>query len=215
VSPSVVISISFAAAHRQREREGRADSPLALHPDPPAVQLDELARERQPEPGALDPFRRRPGRRNSSNTASWSSGAMPTPVSVTEMSARSSCRPARTSIRPPSGVKERTRGGRGLTRSSLPSRVIAQKQLATLGSRVGIGRAPDPPTARPALDAAPLQGQARRGSGKNPVPRGVGPGATWRSHSLVSVYRRRTVAAAHRPESLTVPRLQSQDRLRP
>src|SRR5437899_5131907 len=54
VSPSVVISISVAAAHRQRERERRADAHLALHPDLSAVQLDKLARERQPEPRAFD-----------------------------------------------------------------------------------------------------------------------------------------------------------------
>src|SRR5215467_2038398 len=34
---------SFAMARRQRERERRALPHLALYPDPPAVQLDELA----------------------------------------------------------------------------------------------------------------------------------------------------------------------------
>src|SRR5713226_4101826 len=42
--------------------------------------------------------------RNSSNTASWSSGAMPTPVSLTDTSTDPSTGTARTSIRPPSGV---------------------------------------------------------------------------------------------------------------
>ena len=42
--------------------------------------------------------------RNSSNTASWSSGAMPTPVSLTETSTNPSLGIAATSIRPPSGV---------------------------------------------------------------------------------------------------------------
>src|SRR5258705_6311441 len=45
--------------------------------------------------------------RNSSNTASWSPGAMPTPVSVTDTSARSACSRASMSIRPPSGVNLR------------------------------------------------------------------------------------------------------------
>src|ERR1700687_1316720 len=42
--------------------------------------------------------------RNSSKTASWSSGAIPNPVSVTETSTIPSVDAARTSIRPPSGV---------------------------------------------------------------------------------------------------------------
>src|SRR5262245_28325466 len=42
--------------------------------------------------------------RNSSNTASWSSGAMPTPESLTETSTNPSFGVAATSIRPPSGV---------------------------------------------------------------------------------------------------------------
>src|SRR5262245_43456387 len=42
--------------------------------------------------------------RNSSKTASWSSGAMPTPLSLTETSTDPSTGTARTSIRPPSGV---------------------------------------------------------------------------------------------------------------
>src|SRR5258707_12305764 len=51
---------SFVAAHRERERERRADSDLARHPDPSPVQLDELARERQPKPRALRLLVRRP-----------------------------------------------------------------------------------------------------------------------------------------------------------
>src|SRR5258705_9690148 len=42
--------------------------------------------------------------RNSSNTVSWSSAAIPTPVSVTETSTSPSPRATRTSILPPSGV---------------------------------------------------------------------------------------------------------------
>src|SRR5262249_12810417 len=42
--------------------------------------------------------------RNSSKIASWSCGAIPMPVSVTETSTTPSTRPARTSTRPPSGV---------------------------------------------------------------------------------------------------------------
>src|SRR5207248_640732 len=37
----------------QREPEGRALSYLTLHPDPAAVEFDELPGERQPEPGAF------------------------------------------------------------------------------------------------------------------------------------------------------------------
>src|SRR4030095_2181784 len=40
-------------SERQRERERRALADLTLHPDPTAVQLDELARQGEPEPGAL------------------------------------------------------------------------------------------------------------------------------------------------------------------
>src|SRR5262245_268695 len=38
---------------RQRERKRRAQAHLALHRNPATMQLDELARERQPEPSAL------------------------------------------------------------------------------------------------------------------------------------------------------------------
>src|SRR5438552_7346145 len=38
---------------RQRERERRACADLALHPDLSAMELDELPRESQPEPGAF------------------------------------------------------------------------------------------------------------------------------------------------------------------
>src|SRR6185436_2053871 len=40
-------------SERQRKAEGRALAELALHPDPPAVHLDELAREREPKTRAL------------------------------------------------------------------------------------------------------------------------------------------------------------------
>src|SRR5260370_11076044 len=51
---------SSVAAHRERERECRADPHLTRHPDPSPVQLDELARARQAEPGALRLLVRRP-----------------------------------------------------------------------------------------------------------------------------------------------------------
>ena len=56
---------------------------LALDPDPAAVQLDEPAGQREAEAGAflLAACSRAPTWRNSSKTASWSSGAMPMPVS--------------------------------------------------------------------------------------------------------------------------------------
>src|SRR5689334_6029789 len=44
---------SSGMLHRERECERRALTGLALDPDTPAVQLDELAREREAETGAL------------------------------------------------------------------------------------------------------------------------------------------------------------------
>src|SRR5262249_11174888 len=41
-------------AHRNREREGRTYANLALDPDPAAMELDELPRQRQSQTGALD-----------------------------------------------------------------------------------------------------------------------------------------------------------------
>src|SRR5215471_18588384 len=58
LSSTIRIS-SFAMADRQGERERRPLPGLALHPDPPAMQLDELSGERQPEPGPLDLLVRR------------------------------------------------------------------------------------------------------------------------------------------------------------
>src|SRR5215475_3106501 len=51
---------SFATAHRQREGERRAQSLLTLHPDPPAVQLDELPTQSQPQASAFHLLGRRP-----------------------------------------------------------------------------------------------------------------------------------------------------------
>src|SRR5262249_43620169 len=45
---------------RQAEGERRAHSQLALHPDPAAVQLDELPTQSQPQPRALHLLVRRP-----------------------------------------------------------------------------------------------------------------------------------------------------------
>src|SRR5262245_11837946 len=59
LSSTIRIS-SFAMTRRQRKRERRALTHLALHPDPAAVQLDELPRQRQPEPRAFDLLGRRP-----------------------------------------------------------------------------------------------------------------------------------------------------------
>src|SRR4029453_3622653 len=42
------------------ERERRAPAPLALHPDPAAVQLYELPAKGQPQPCSLGPLVRRP-----------------------------------------------------------------------------------------------------------------------------------------------------------
>src|SRR4030095_12791832 len=51
---------SFAKAHRDRERESRDYSNLALHPDPPAMELHKLPTQGKPQPGALDLLGRRP-----------------------------------------------------------------------------------------------------------------------------------------------------------
>src|SRR4030095_905134 len=51
---------SFAMTQRDREREGRAFSQLALDPDLAAVELDELPTQGQSQPSALDLLVRRP-----------------------------------------------------------------------------------------------------------------------------------------------------------
>src|ERR1051326_50016 len=45
---------------RNRERERRALSHLAFHPDPPPMQFNELPRQSQAEPGAFDLLGSRP-----------------------------------------------------------------------------------------------------------------------------------------------------------
>src|SRR4029453_4016133 len=50
----------LAAAHRDREGEGGAHAQLALHPDPPTVQFDELPAQGQSQSRALDLLVRRP-----------------------------------------------------------------------------------------------------------------------------------------------------------
>src|SRR5215475_4539030 len=60
-TPALQATIALLSpSQRQRERERRTLPHLALHPDPPPVQFDELARQRQPEAGPLDLLRRRP-----------------------------------------------------------------------------------------------------------------------------------------------------------
>ena len=56
--------------YRQGEREGRAGAELALHPDSPAVELDELPESVSPRPVPSTFFVAGPTCRNSSNTAS-------------------------------------------------------------------------------------------------------------------------------------------------
>src|SRR5262245_17323890 len=51
---------SFAMAHRERECERRARADLALDPDPPAMELDELPGEGYSEPCALHLLRCHP-----------------------------------------------------------------------------------------------------------------------------------------------------------
>src|SRR5262249_43048898 len=47
------LRLQFGGTHWDREREGRPLPDLALDPDPPPVQLDELPAEGQPQPSAL------------------------------------------------------------------------------------------------------------------------------------------------------------------
>ncbi len=90
---------------RQREREGRADPHLTLDPDPSAMELDELARDGEAEPGAFD----------SSSPPSRPAGTPRTPppdpparcpprCRSPKSPPRRRARAARTSICPPSGV---------------------------------------------------------------------------------------------------------------
>src|SRR4029453_11364074 len=51
---------SFTSMVRNRERERRARTHLALDPDPSAMQLDELPRQGNPEPRALHLLGSRP-----------------------------------------------------------------------------------------------------------------------------------------------------------
>ena len=69
---------------RQREDEAASTAGLALDPDPSAVQLDETLRERSPRPVPSRCPTPPPICWNSSKIRSWSSGAIPGPVSVTE-----------------------------------------------------------------------------------------------------------------------------------
>ena len=68
---------------KQKRVPGRLE---ALGPDAAAVQLDDAARDREPEPGALDLAARRAGgaRKKRSNTRGRSSGGMPGPSSSTD-----------------------------------------------------------------------------------------------------------------------------------
>src|SRR5262249_27813443 len=58
--PTNVRRLIIGSRHRQRESEGRPPAYLALHPDPSAMQLNELPGQGQPEPGPLDLLVRRP-----------------------------------------------------------------------------------------------------------------------------------------------------------
>ncbi len=67
-----------------REPEGAARARRAVHAGVAAHQLREVARQRQPEPGAAMAARSRVvGLLEGVNSAAWRSGAMPTPVSCT------------------------------------------------------------------------------------------------------------------------------------
>jgi hypothetical protein len=53
-------SRSTIAMHWQTKRERRPVTNLAPYPDPPAVKLNKLPAQGEPQPGALDLLRRRP-----------------------------------------------------------------------------------------------------------------------------------------------------------
>src|SRR5499426_1810545 len=57
---TVAGSAHSSAPHRKDEGEGRALAHLAFYPDPTAMQLDELPRQCESEPGPLDLLVRRP-----------------------------------------------------------------------------------------------------------------------------------------------------------
>ena len=77
---------------------------LALYPDAPTVEFDELPAQREPEPRALDLLCCRPHLAKLLEDLLLVSGAMPIPVSLTETSTDPSFATAPTSMRPPSGV---------------------------------------------------------------------------------------------------------------
>src|SRR5262245_4743016 len=93
VEPSRVVSV-----------EGRANHDLALDPDPPAVQLDKLPTQGQPQPRALLLRRADTHLAKLLEHGVLVLGRMPTPVSLTETSTDPSTGTARTSILPPSAV---------------------------------------------------------------------------------------------------------------
>jgi hypothetical protein len=95
---------SLLPLHRNRERERRACAYLARHPDLAAVGSTNFRHKVSPSPVLSAFLSAVPTWRNSSKTASWSSGAMQTSVSVTDISTNPSFGSAATSIRPPSGV---------------------------------------------------------------------------------------------------------------
>ena len=123
-----------------------------------------------------------PNWRNSSNTACWSSGAMPTPVSLPDTSTNPSRGTAPTSIRPPSGVnlialdsKLKTRPARdgpGETGQGCPSLLEEETSLtqtvcystppATAAPRVDAGSVRRDPVTRRRYSSSPRGHHAER-----------------------------------------------------
>ena len=108
---------------------------LALDPDPAAVQLDEPLREREPEPRPLALFDPRSPCMELLEHRSWSSGAIPGPVSETETLTSPLTRAVDTSTAPPAGVNFTAFESRLKTtcwiRRSSPSTMSASGSVAT------------------------------------------------------------------------------------
>src|SRR5215510_8721329 len=81
---------SLVTMHRQRERESQTNAHLTADPDLAPCSSTNSRESANPRPVPSTFLSTAPTWRNSSNTVSWSSGAIPTPVSTTETSTRPS-----------------------------------------------------------------------------------------------------------------------------
>src|SRR4030095_12024724 len=129
---------SFSATNRDRERERRTLADLALDPDPPAVEFDELAAQGQPQPRALRLLLGRPhlAKLLEHRLLVFRRDADPG-VADRYLDRHPSTGTARTSIRPPSGVNLIAFDSRFSTTCRIfrSSARISPSRLSMLGSR--------------------------------------------------------------------------------